>query len=712
MMKMIPVLICSLLCCFGLNAQFASTNGPVGEGLVDAVYAFGDTAFADINNLPWRTTNGGDTWEVVLGEVPDVPNPDAYAKRGNVIYMGTNNHDRMYRSLDYGESWETFNNGLPLIVGFPAAVPTHLQRSGDRVFAGGTNFGLRYTDEADTAWVEVNKETGNLVFNISPIGKDSLMVTQGTGFWNYTYFSADNGDSWTQLPTEPVPVRSIASTGYGKIGNVLVGTTDAGGANSTYYSTDFGTTWILSNNGPAIVEQLIQPRKDLIYAVNFEGIYRTTDGINWVLIDEAGGGNSIACWKGDRLLFGSDTKGMWDLSKDADPSLRQQALPVATLVDQVVHRNSLYGLTDGNLFRFDGAVWERVRELDFLGSPDLVNTGLSLDLQSYNDLLQISTNNGLYRSEDGGQNFSAVEGFEGERIVLSYRADGLDLVVKAVKPNQFDPRKIQAELYYFNADSARHVQAELDGSRQNFPLLLQHVLVDGQTVYLSGGTKDVFVSTDNGRSWTQKTKEYNIAGMALFDGKLFFAAPDPVTGRVFYTEDGFDSHEVVSLQSIPRGNEFLEWWYFRDIFVQNGRLYIYQNDPTPDVDVNGLYYLTSTDAEWTYLEESLLPAPPSHLTAFRTGLYAAIPTWSVWSNVDLLSNTQSPASMTPVRLAHPNPTKGRLFIPNPREESWELYDLAGRLSLSGRTQEADLSSLPSGLYLLRMGGKQQKIVRH
>ncbi|MGB0167294.1 MAG: hypothetical protein ACPF8V_10625, partial [Luteibaculum sp.] len=156
--------------------------------------------------------------------------------RGNTLYMATNNLDRVYKSEDYGDNWEVFYNGLPRIFGYPSGIAGSMLTSGDKVFLGGTNFGLRYSDLADTAWTETNKDKGAYVYALSLIGKDSIMVCQGGFNGGLSFFSSDNGETWTQLGAEPLPNLTISATAYAYIQNRLVAITDAGGDNSTFYS--------------------------------------------------------------------------------------------------------------------------------------------------------------------------------------------------------------------------------------------------------------------------------------------------------------------------------------------------------------------------------------------------------------------------------------------------------------------------------------------
>lgn len=695
-----------------LMAQFISTGGPVSGGVFDATYAFGDTAFVDVNSFPWRTFDGGRNWEIVLGDLDLPPNPDAFVRRGDVLYMGTNSADRMYRSLDYGDSWEVFNEGLPRIMGFPAAVPTHLAHSGDRVFAGGTNFGLRYTDLADTAWVRINEGTGGIVFCISVIGEDSILVNQGDGRTNRSYFSADNGDTWTQLGAEPNPLFTLAVTGYGQIGKRLVAVVDAGGANASYYSDDFGDSWTLSNNGPAVSSQLIQPKEDLIFAINFEGIYQTTNGIDWTLIDEVASGRCIAYWKGDQLLYGTNGFGLFDVPSFGDGAFQQQPFAVAYPKDLQTLGDRPICLTDLGLYILNGSSWELLSDLTAYIQDDLFNPGYFFDVVQGDDGLYLCANSGYYKSTDNGKTFEPIDFFQGQRVEMARKTADFEIVMVSAKPNDFVPQKNVAKAYYWDEGSSSYKQASVDGSVTNLPYVPKFFIAFNGQLYLSNGTKQVFVSADNGQSWSLISLAVNVGSMFAFDGKLFFNGFGWPTGKVYYTENGFSTNTEISLSSIPRGNEFLDWWYFEEIFVVDDKLYVYQNDPVMAENMNGFYYLDAADADWTYVEDSELPAPPNFLLGYQSTLMAGVPNWSVWSNGALTSSLENPAYTETSSLAFPNPVTAILQIVNPKGERWELYDLRGQLLMSGQSQQADLSDLPPALYLLKMGMNVQKVLKN
>ncbi|MEM1320509.1 MAG: T9SS type A sorting domain-containing protein [Bacteroidota bacterium] len=698
-----------------MQAQFFATGGPIAGGNSDAIYAFGDTAFVDINSNPWRSFDGGQTWDICNGNLPLNLNPDAFVKRGSTIYMGTNSGDRVYKSTDYGDNWEVMYEGLPKLVGFPSAVPKHLTLSGDRVFIGGTNFGLQYLDTNEESWVRVNLGTGDLVFSISVIGEDSLMVNQGTGFNNFTYFSADNGDTWTQLAAEPVTVRTIASTGFGQIGNILVAITDAGGANQAYYSQDFGQSWILSNGGPAVSEQLIQVREDLIFAINFEGIYRTTDGINWTFVEGTSGGNGLAYWKGSEVIYSSFGTGLKSGDGEVGGNFQEQQIAVSTMKDLFVQDNLLYALSERGIHTYNGQGWQTLSIIADLAKLDLINPGNFFDLDIVDGNFYLCGNDGYYKSTDGGLTFSNIDYFDGERVVMADQQGTQELVFVADGVNPFDPSFSVSRVYYYDAENDTYQQATLDGDLVNFAGLPRSLIKYGGKSYLSVDRQVVYESSDNGRTWISITLTNRADLLVIFDGKIFIDAYSNPSGRILYTEDGFATLQEVDLSGIPRGNEFLDWWYFEEIFVADGKLFVYQNDPVFSLNGpgngNGLYSIDGATASWAFVEESELPAPPSFFLDYQDGLYAGVPNWSVWSNKEPLSTSVSNLERSATPPVFPNPTKDLLNIPNPDGQTWQLYDLRGALQQSGNRNETNISELPAGLYILQLNGQNWKILK-
>ncbi|MEM9819719.1 MAG: hypothetical protein AAF985_01550 [Bacteroidota bacterium] len=707
------ICFCILLNSPLLQAQMISTQGPVSGGLLDVVFAFGDTAFVDINANPWRTFDGGQSWEMCQSNLPPNLNPDAFTKRGNTIYMGTNGGDRLYKTTDFGDTWTIYNTGLPQTFGIPSAVPTHLIRSGDRVFIGGTNFGIQYTDLNDESWIRVNESAvGDIIFNISVIGEDSLLINQGNGWNNLSYFSKDNGDTWTMLDSEALSVSTIATTGYGQIGNRLVAVLDAGGVNQSYYSDDFGQSWILSNNGPAVSNGLLQVAPNLIFAYNFEGIYQTNDGINWTLIENVGNVPSVAAWKDQHLLYGVFGAGLFDIDDYGQGTRQEQQIAVSTAQDLFVHNNALYCLTDRGIYTYQGNQWQTHSIIDTLAQEDIFNPGNFFDLDYWNGSFYLSSNNGYFKSSDSGYTFTSIPFFAGERIPFAAQGSDYELVAIADGANPFDPGFSVVNLFYYNSNSAGYEQATVDGALDKIPYIPTDFMEYNGVLYVSGGTSTIYQSEDAGKSWTSLSLTYNVGEMVLFNNQLFFSTYSFPSGGLSYTSDGFASRQEIDLSALPRGNQFLEWWYFEKIFVADDQLVVYLNDPGLIGSGNGFYALADASSPWTALEDTELPASPSFVLDFQNQLYAGVPAWSVWTDGAITSSTHSASGSTSIPKVFPNPASTLLNIPNPDQQAWIIYDLRGTHLLSGQADRADIQQLPPGTYLLYWRGQTQIFIKN
>ncbi len=127
--------------------------------------SFGENYSSD---LYVRSTDRGETWILYEDRIPHrfaprsvVENPDA----PGILYLTGYNRHGLYRSTDYGYSWDRFMNGLP----------------------------------ENTLWsnkIEINQETG-----------DILVSTEGYG----SFYSEDNGASWSEISSP-----SIGSVGGGE----------------------------------------------------------------------------------------------------------------------------------------------------------------------------------------------------------------------------------------------------------------------------------------------------------------------------------------------------------------------------------------------------------------------------------------------------------------------------------------------------------------
>lgn len=703
------LLVLAIAITLSSKAQFKSTGGPVDGGIYDALYGFGDTAFFELNNMPWRTLDGGENWEPCMGGLGDNPNPDAFTQRGNVMYMATNGYDRVYRSTDYGDTWESFYDNLPRTFGFPSMVPRLLLTSGNKVFLGGTNAGLWYTTDSDTGWAKITDIPGGYVYQMSVVGTDSIIVTQGGSGGGLSYFSNDNGVSWVQLDAEPNTAPFISASGYVYFKGRLVAITDAGGANSAFYSEDFGKTWQLSTDGPAIGKSILI-NKDEIYASNFKGIYQSGDGISWSLIENSSPAASrITAWKdGNEILVATAGYGLFSHTV---PGLELTQMPIAAANPRALFSDgsSILCATDGTLYALENGVWSKRSKLDFLGNISPGGDPLVHDMINIDGTYYLSGKTGVFQSTDNGISFDSLPEFDGKYGAMVRKGANFDLVVLGERPNQFDPRFINGRVYYRNGGGTYVEATYSNGDRLG--IRPTHFLEHNGKLFLSGGGTVVYVSEDRGQTWVEKSVGKAVSHMMVLDNKLMFYYYQYPSGRIGYTEDAFDSNETYDLSEIPVSNPSLNWHYFNGIFPIDGKLVLSLNDPELTDSENGVYILEEFDGSFIKMENSKLPASPNFLIGSISKLYAAVPNWSVWSNDESLTSIHDFTDQDNSVVVYPNPSDG-VFLFLEFQENFQVHDVNGRLILQGRGTKVDLRTFKKGTYFLTTGVSTQRLIKY
>ena len=83
-----------------------------------------------------------------------------------------------------------------------------------------------------------------------------------------------------------------------------------------------------------------------------------------------------------------------------------------------------------------------------------------------------------------------------------------------------------------------------------------------------------------------------------------------------------------------------------------------------------------------------------------------------WFNFSTASSARENlfSNKTTIGSFYPNPTTD--FIHFDKEYEWTVYTIAGKKVASGRSQQADMSKLDAGIYLLFFNGEQKKLVKN
>ncbi len=225
-----------------------------------------------IQSRVWRSTDYGDSWiEKDNGLPENIYNIyDLAVDSSGNIFAGTEGKG-IYQSTDNGESWNEKNNGLN-----NTFIVSLLISSEANIFASVLWNGLFRLTNGVLEWEKI--------FEDSP-GNSSLIKSNGSifsGIYGKGVFrSNDNGDNWIQV-NNGLTSNHILALAAGPTGTIYagIGEVDA----EIFQSTDNGETWL--NMG----HYFSHVRWSMNIAVNSfghifvgtgEGIYRSTDGLNW-----------------------------------------------------------------------------------------------------------------------------------------------------------------------------------------------------------------------------------------------------------------------------------------------------------------------------------------------------------------------------------------------------------------------------------------------
>lgn len=237
--------------------------------------------------------------------------------KGSEVYVGTYGNG-VYKSVDNGSHWEEINIGNPSGTSKYSKyeIVLSLFVSENKLFALFDSKGLYFYQESSKSWVP-SKPKQDVFMSSAACSANTIFIGQSDGIiykkpgstkWekskkgfpsqkNYVaslasfengmiagtgyqgvYISSDNGENWreanTGLPTGANIIKLYATSTH------MYASTGGG----LYFSADKGMSWTksqsLPNGGPSSISSI----GEKVY-VEFEDLYSSVDGINWVKDD-------------------------------------------------------------------------------------------------------------------------------------------------------------------------------------------------------------------------------------------------------------------------------------------------------------------------------------------------------------------------------------------------------------------------------------------
>ncbi len=523
----------------------------------------------------WKTTNGGASWTpltdsqttLAMGAIALAPsNP-------SIIYAGTgeanNSSDSMYgrgilKSTDAGATWTLLGNSVfnRIAVSQIAVDPTNANTvyvatasasqgvTGNRGVWKSTDGGLNWTNTT-TALTSTLNFTDIVINPTTPQTLYTAIGVRTGDALNGVYKSTNGGTSWAVAGNFPVNdltngrirvalCAATPSTLYASIANATNGQ-----LYKMMKSTDSGTTWTqtaaaptnyLGSQGWYDTTLAVSPTNaNTVFAAGLNVTMTTNGGTSWTTISSGADGNgphvdhhAIGFDAAGKLLVGSDG-GIWRLDNPTAGSIQWSDLNgnlntiqfVGIALDPSNADVAYGGSQDNGTSKFNNSLaWTLIEGGD--GGMVKVDPGTPATVYHIAPVGSFGVNDWFRRSDDYGLSWaSKVSGLVNSTSALFYA------------PFMIDPASASRLLLGTNvvnntADEAEN-WARLPGDTFTFPAGIDHVALGASsatTVYATAGG-GVYVSTNNGTSWTQR----NPAGVT--DHFRRFAV-DPVSSNTCY----------------------------------------------------------------------------------------------------------------------------------------------------------------------------------
>lgn len=499
----------------GLPASGATALA-VAPSLSSRLYAGADRTVyrSDDGGLTWRKLTGfpgGDSVNDITRIIVHPTDPDIlYAIRGGYAFWGSVN--RLYRSLDGGESWAEIGEEYSTI--YDVAFDPDLPR---RVYSTGYRVVLRSDDNGDS-WeaLPLGIQRPYTVKKIHVATSTHIYAALGSG--GGVYASKDSGGSWSSLneglsdtfidaltgdPADPLTLYAAASGGDILRYNDADGWTLLADQGDTPFSA---ANWLTLDNAspPALL------------AATPQGLFHSQDGVQWRLLSQEVQDPRVNVH--DLTVTAGAQGQLWVAAGQNGVFSRSTQMEEG--VSWIAHNNGLEG--------------QRV-------------LSLAIDPQNQS-VLYAGTETNLFKSGDGGQSWQeSDQGVEPPPLPTPSEAitqpTGLSVTALAVDPS--DSSRVYAgtsQSLFVSSDGGASWAASTDfADVPNWPIyptIIQIAIApsDPDILYavarLGVQETHLFKSTDRGESWTLPT----IGGVTIpLPQEL---AVDPQNAEILYGVSG------------------------------------------------------------------------------------------------------------------------------------------------------------------------------
>jgi photosystem II stability/assembly factor-like uncharacterized protein len=411
--------------------------------------------YAGTTHLPWRTVDGGATWESIhegMHDDSDVFSIMVDANRPTVVLASA--CSGVYRSLSSGKAWSHLATPLGA---FRVYLVTMDPRRADVIFAA-TSSGLLRSADRGTIWKKV---TTSVVRSVAfdPADADRVYAAALTAG---ILISTDGGSTFHEASSGFADHNISSLTGTGNV--LYASSVYEGEGGGVFRSDDSGNRWRLVAGRAALMGENVRAvtvapgQPNTVFAVGLGAPLKSADGgRTWVRL--------------------------------AVPPKKQVRAVVA-----LAARNELLAGTNSGLYRSTdgGAIWKPAS----LGPADPPNESVQWLQSSGGNIIGAATDKGAYLSFDGGKSWNAcgapVQGAQWYGLAASQGATAVALAATS-------------HGIFRSIDRCSTWSPAPTGAGGTAPVVVPHPTRTGEFLAVQNG--HVWVSKDDGQSWEAVTDD-------------------------------------------------------------------------------------------------------------------------------------------------------------------------------------------------------------
>jgi photosystem II stability/assembly factor-like uncharacterized protein len=524
----------------------------------------------------YRSDDNGLSWKLKIKNLPADFTVLSLTSNANYIFAGSSGG--VYRTSNYGESWESSN--------LQAVIYT-VHANGNNIYAGGV-FGIYRSADQGNSWQPMS----------AGLGDNEVYVMTTTG--NYTFagtsdgvYRSLNGSSW-----QPVNSGIVAQFPYVYSLLYYDGKLFTGMNNETFVSSNFGNTWTNITNGTGGAYSL-KESGNKIYKTNYYGIhYSTNYGQSWTTINNSPFVNQylMDIHVKDNLIITGDT----ELNRSTDHgnnwSFSSSGIANLSTGPIIKWQNALYTTADNIIYKSvdNGLTW---------------NTAAAINVYArISDFFVYQ--NYLFGASGSGKSVRTADGITWEEIT--------------VNSNRFVAlgNYLFAQLSGYTGVIFRSSDAGTTWEDINTPLtfFVSDIAVYQGELYI-GGALGLFKSNDNGTNWTQVnyTSAQDQSVRKLFAHNNYLILIDE--NENFYRTSNGTNWEFI--QNNLQNTFYSTFHSFGNILF--GTAYNY-----------GVIVSYDNGTNWISMKEGLPansngnPSQVSYVYADENQLFASVPRFSIW----------------------------------------------------------------------------------